>query len=58
MDGNEAQAFVLRTLYGLCADALIPFTEEGIDIGAVVGHERGHLIVEGTEVGTLAGHTV
>ena len=48
VDGDEAQPIHHGALDGLLEQLFVPQPQEGFHIRAVVGHEVGHLVVEGT----------
>ena len=53
VDGEDADAVRLGALDGLGADGLLPFADEGGDVGRLVLREFVQLVVEGADVGTL-----
>ena len=53
VDGEDADAVGSCVLNGLATDGFIPFTDKGINVGAVVERELVQLVVEGTDVGTF-----
>jgi hypothetical protein len=55
MDGVDAYATGLVALYGLRTEGLLPFGEEGCDIGCVLVDEVDEVVVEGADIGTLRG---
>ncbi len=58
VDREDADAVGGCILDGLAADGLVPFTDKGINVGAVVEREFVQLVVEGTDVGALLFQTV
>ena len=53
MDGYQSDAIRLVALNGLAADGLIPFRQETVNVGSILAHEVGQMIVEGTEISPL-----
>ena len=54
VDADQPDAVNLRALNGLAAKRLVPFAEEGGEVGGLLADTGGKLVVEGAEIGALA----